>query len=461
MSPRLAIVIALLLVPAMAQAQTRSATDLRAGSARSASPATADDLPALPRPGDLAGERQYLRALEAIIGEGRLARARSGLDRFNPTTPYGAVMQSFLFGLVARGEGRFQEAVDRFRGILNDFPHLARVRGELAATLLAMNEDDGARHHLELLRPVAAGTDGEARVNAAIAALDERRPWSLNLFFGMAPSTNMNNGTSARVFTLAGLPFVVNDSSRARSGVGAAYGIDAGYRFRITDHLELVTAGFAQVRDFQNIEFDQTVYGGQIGPRLRFDTWSIGVAATHANDVRGGVTSNIKNGVRIHGSYQLSPRFVIAPDIEVYGRRFPLAPLFSVTGWTAGMTATYAIDSHVTVRAMTAYGEEGAPIASNSSRSTRFGAGLFWELPFAVSIYVEGNYRRVNFNGESIFGGKRLDDRYDATVRVTKRDWIVFGFAPQFEYSYSRIISNQALFGQESHGLSVIATRRF
>ncbi len=79
-----------------------------------------------------------------------------------------------------------------------------------------------------------------------------------------------------------------------------------------------------------------------------------------------------------------------------------------------------------------------------------------------MTLYAEGAYRRVNYNGvHPLFGSTRADNRYEALVRLTKRDWVFWGFAPQLEYTYFRIDSNQAINNLDNHGVALTVTRRF
>ena len=78
-----------------------------------------------------------LQAIESLIGAGRLDEAGAALEAGAFATGYGRLHARFLRAMVRKGRGDFAAARTAFRDILADQPQLARVRLELADTLVS------------------------------------------------------------------------------------------------------------------------------------------------------------------------------------------------------------------------------------------------------------------------------------------------------------------------------------
>ena len=144
--------------------------------------------------------------------------------------------------------------------ILATHPDLARVRLELAHTLFLIKEDDSARHHFELLLGAAGSSPGlEQTARAYINAIDGRKRWSFSTFLSIAPSTNLNQGSSNPTVMLNGLPFTLSEDDVKKTGVGLVGGAQAGYRQPLNDRLDLIASVGAQGKLYREGDFNDAL----------------------------------------------------------------------------------------------------------------------------------------------------------------------------------------------------------
>lgn len=86
---------------------------------------------------------------------------------------------------------------------------------------------------LRLARQNAPNEAASQAVAEDFQAIRRQNPLTVNLRFGITPSTNINNGIPDGTFELLGLPFVINDVSQfALSGWEFSGGVDLRYRLR-------------------------------------------------------------------------------------------------------------------------------------------------------------------------------------------------------------------------------------
>ena len=96
-------------------------------------------------------ENQRLRIMIKMIKSGNHDQAEQLLIAHPLTGQHSANRTLFLEGLIAKVRKDYDLAAQRFRAALASDPKLTMVRAELAHTLFITEQDDGAKHHLQLL----------------------------------------------------------------------------------------------------------------------------------------------------------------------------------------------------------------------------------------------------------------------------------------------------------------------
>ena len=144
----------------------------------------------------------------------------------------------FLYGSIAMARGEWEAAIARFRAMLARNPELPRVRLDLALAYFQADQDTSAAYHFrqalgdEDLPPAA-----RARAIALLDAIRRRKSWSVTGGISLAPDSNINAATSARLIELFGLPAQLSEDARQTSGVGVSADISGGYEARISPDL--------------------------------------------------------------------------------------------------------------------------------------------------------------------------------------------------------------------------------
>ena len=82
-------------------------------------------------------------------------------------------------------------------------------------------------------------------IRSFIDAIDARRPFTFSAYVSVAPSTNVNNGSSNKTIysPLFGADLDIDDESREQSGVGFSTGLSAGYSHRLGNDFSVVLGG--------------------------------------------------------------------------------------------------------------------------------------------------------------------------------------------------------------------------
>jgi hypothetical protein len=102
---------------------------------------------------------------------------------------------------------------------------------ELAACNFLLERKLYAQFWLRRAAQVAPTEELEDRAVRYFRAVRSKTPWQFTLNTSIVPSSNVNNGSSAEIFELFGLPFVLSGDAQALSGVEFTLSGTALYRF--------------------------------------------------------------------------------------------------------------------------------------------------------------------------------------------------------------------------------------
>ncbi|HWL03435.1 MAG TPA: porin family protein [Xanthobacteraceae bacterium] len=424
-----------------------------AGAAQQAGqPATSRDL--------LHREHAFLDGVEAEMLAGDPHAAARRLASVEYDTASGFIRARFLLGMAYRRMAQPQRAVPIFREILAAHPGFPRVRLELAQALAEAGEYESARFHIQHV--IAAGVDDtvEGRLRAMDRSLLAMRPWQFSAHVSVAPSTNINSGTSATSFTVGGLPFV--PANRQKSGVGLRYGADLGYRHELGGPLSLLFAGgFAQT-DHQHVVYDHTYGYVSAGPQISLRTGRVGLDFSYGRSLEGGRLAVSTFGATAYTRVALTPQTRIDLSVGVFEDTHDFRPYYNGHRLSLQGKLDRFLSSTSFVRLIAGYGRTSTEALHFRSNAFTGGLGWYNEFRWGLTGYAEVTYRHAPF--VHVFPGlnaPRLDRGVVGRLVITKRDLDLWGFAPQVELSLARTWSNMPLYAYDNRTVNMRLIKDF
>jgi hypothetical protein len=123
---------------------------------------------------------------------------------------------------------------------------------------------------------------------------------------------------------------------------------------------------------------------------------------------------------------------------------------------------THAFDSTFNATLTGGYDRVTAGLDWNAYETWSAGLSLYKELPMGLTARLSGEVRLSDFDEANPFVGiAREDDRYNAAITLTKRDWNIWDFAPSLSYAYTLNLSNIDLYDFDSHAVDLKLTKEF
>lgn len=408
-------------------------------------------------------ETTRVKLLISLAKSGQHELAASLIKRYPLTGEFGPNRQLFIEGLILKARGNLTGAAKNYRAALADDPSLTLVRAELAQTLFLLQEDDSAKHHLNLLMAEAPNESEAQGIRSFIDAIDARRPFTFNAFVSVAPSTNVNNGSSIEKVYISDTSYI-EPGEQKKSGIGFSAGLNAGYSHRLGNDFSLVLAGGANATIYT--DGDYNVYGASQSAELRylltggFLGAGLVTSENFKNDELG--LSYYSYGPRVSLQKALSPKDRVNLSSVYEWRSYPDDKDSNGNALILDGAWTHAFDSSLTVSLNAGFDRITSGIDYNSYDAYSAGFSLYKELPFGITTDLYGEVRSAEFGDVfPIYNKVREDTRWTGNVRLTKRDFNLWGYAPGIEYTYIYNDSNIANYHFDSHAVEFRLSKDF
>ena len=415
---------------------------------------------------EASNESARVKLLIQLAKSGQHELAAVLLKRYPLTGKFANNRQLFIEGLILHARGNLTGAVKNYRKALADDPSLTLVRAELAQTLFELQDDDSAKHHLNLLIAEAPNEQEAQGIRSFIDTIDARRPFTFNAYVSVAPSTNVNNGSSNKTVysPVFGGNLDIDAASRKKSGIGFSTGLSAGYSHRLGNDFSVVLGGGVDARIYNDSGFNS--YGASQSAELRYlisgGYLGVGVVASEnlKNDEIG--LSYYSYGPRVSLQKAISPKDRINLSSVYEWRNYPDTSMSDGTALMIDGAWNHAFDSSLNATLNAGYDHIKTELDFTSYKTYSGGFGVYKELPKGITVNLNGEIRLSDFDGmHPIAGVVRKDKRLTGTVTLTKRDFNIWGYAPAIEYTYIHNDSNISLYQFDSHQVDFRLSKDF
>ncbi len=286
----------------------------------------------------------------------------------------------------------------------------------------------------------AAGSSPGLEQTAAryINAIDGRKRWSFSTFLSIAPSTNLNQGSSNPTVMLNGLPFTLSEDDVKKTGVGLVGGAQAGYRQPLSDRLDLIASVGAQGKLYREGDFNDALLTASLGPKYNFDWGYVGLYGLADKRWVANEDYATSWGGMFSVGVQIGTSDLLFADVVCRDRQFrhglagvPICLIRMCAGCSVSGRADHHLDSQTFLRGLGAVGVDHTGVAHLDSEYWMAGAGITERSPGASAYIIEANlHPTCSTVGNPGISEARQDNRIDVRANFTKRDLEFLGYAP-------------------------------
>ena len=413
-----------------------------------------------------APEDARVHILISLSKTGHADEAAALLKAYPLTGPHAASRAAFINGLVLEAHGDLPGAAKTYRAILAAEPKLTLVRSELAQVLATIGEDDSAKHHLQLLEADAPDAVQAAGIQSFIDRIDEKRPVTFSGYVSLAPTTNFNNGSShTTVYSpLFGVDLAIDKTGRKTSGIGVSAGGSVGYSKRLSDEFQAVTAANVDGLFYSDASYDTLSFSESAELRRLFSGGYLsgGMVGNQVASVNDRQINFYGYGPRLAVTTLLSPRNQFKASSVLEFRDYNNANWQNGTASLSTVAVTHAFDASFTTTLLGGFDKVDTQTKPSSYHAYTVGFEVYKEMPLGITVDVDARARIATYDAMNMVAlDTRQDHRYIGSVTLTKRDLNLFGFAPSLNYTYTRNVSNIAIYDYDSHAVDFRLTKDF
>jgi hypothetical protein len=352
----------------------------------------------------------------------------------------------FRKGMMLASLKRYREAAVAFRRLLDEKPNAARVRLELARVLALMGDESAARR--ELRQAEAAGLPPEVAlaVGQFDQALRSHKRFGGSVEVALAPDSNINRATEARVLDTIIAPLTLSSDARKQSGIGVHVSGQGYAKFGLGSGLSLVPRVSALAMLYRKSEFTDISSSALIGLEWQGKQDRLTPSIGETRRWYGGKPYDRTDAFSLDWLHALGKRAQLVVSGSASRADYQLNDLQDGSIYALSASLERALSSRAGI-SVTASGirqtARDPGYATTSGGLTVVG----WREAGRTTLFTSGTVQRTEGDAALfLFGDRRREWFFSARAGATFRQLTIHGLAPYVRVSFERNRSSLQLY---------------
>lgn len=407
---------------------------------------------------ELLGQPELLqRALDSALHLNHVDAVRFLLPLYRRLPETDPILLQFAQAVVARADGDLSQAINIYRNIIAENPHLTPMRLQLAIVLFDNHEDTAAEDQFEKIRSEEnVPTEINQVVNHYLTALQERQSWSFQANVQYVQDSNINNAPRERDHGNWKTP-------EPEAAHGIAYNLEAEKNFSLQQGWYIpLTASLNGKNYWDNHRYDEVTMRVAVGAAYRNLRSQMAVLPYVEKKWYGGQSYANTTGLRLEASHWLHPRWQVLGAFE-YGRKHQQQYLYlSGNSYLASGTAVYLASPRQYWLLGVDLGRETAQDKDSTYNriGIRSGWGQEWDKGISTFFLVGTAHRRYEDKAWAS-NDMRHDKEYFASASIWLRNLHFYGLTPRLTTTWQRYRSNHFMFNYEKSKVFIEVSKKF
>jgi hypothetical protein len=323
-------------------------------------------------------------------------------------------------------------------------------------------KDEEADYHFRLAEAARPSDTVLRNILRFREAMRARRSWRFNLDFGFAPDSNINSATDRQTVDIYGLPFQLDPSGRAHSGIGHFVGGDASMRINRSGQIPIYIDGFGRWLRYGDRRFDDSYAGADIGPEFQLEGDQLRVTATGLARWYGGHPLVRSFGGRIEYDKIVGDKWTVAGTLTY--RRNDYARRSDVDGseFEFRAAANRPLGAATLGFGYASFQRNWAKDPGETFWRGQLGLGVLKEIEWGLRPQLSIDFaRQLHQAPLAPFGEVRRDWLLEGTFSIYKRDWNLRGLAPSLSITMTHNRSTLTLYDEKRLRAELRLTKAF
>lgn len=396
--------------------------------------------------------------ISRLINRGQFAAALQVLTESSPSQ----TDTLFFQARIDKARGQYSAAIVKLNEVLRRSPNHLNAKRELAHTLLLSARFNAAATQFRALLDVDQNPTMRAGYVQFLTTIENTKPVGFSGFVTLKPTSNLNNGTqNTRFDTFLG-QVVIDESSRAVSGVGLQAGISGYFRYPVGQGNRMVLDWSASGTRYKNAAFNSDATNISLQFEHPFRTGQIQLGPYWRRGFRSGDISQDTSGFALNTDIRLSQDYSLNANFTTEYRLHPTKPHLDGTLDAGRVTIKRVVSDSLSV--------SGGISASTSrpesahlqydSLGVNVAVAKTWQSGIRTSVGL--NIGTREFVGPyPLTFTPRADSFFSVNLSVQDPAISYAGFSPKVGCSYTQNRSNVAFFDYDTTACQLSFTRSF
>ena len=382
----------------------------------------------------------------------------------------------FLLGVAAIGVAENTESKEEkdtllhsatllLHAILVDHPEFDLVRLELARALFLQGKDDLAKQYFEQVLVGNPPPPTAVSIRRFLSAIRARRRWDGYFSFSIAPDTNVNGATETRTIEIFGLPFTINEESRARSGIGALLSGGLAYQHPLNKHWQWRLGADALRREYGAVIFDETNILMHTGPRYTpNDDLQTSLFLTGGQRWLSKKRYSWEFGGRFEARYRFNRRLTTFGNASLSKRSHRQSPGLDGLYKNLALSGNLQLTPLIQLNAALGLSRDTPEAPTSRTRSWRASIGTGFILPSGWTLSGRTEWARTRYDTSNtvlVGDNTQVNRRRTYSVRILNRGWTLWGFSPQLGLIHENQKSNNVFSQYKRNRAELKIVRQF
>lgn len=343
-------------------------------------------------------------------------------------------------------------AVGRLKRLAEKEPDWPRPRVELAKAYMAAERWRDAKNILVAELGRDPPEDVRRNIERLARAVEDKRSFVGRFSFGLAPDSNINNGSNADSIEYLGLPFTLSDEAKAQQGVRADISIGGTLRTQWRDNTRLEASLDAAHSEPLGDE-------GVPDSNFRLEAAARG----------RGPNGSFKTGIAVQPFYfdgdliRVERSVFLQPVRRITGQHYAVGGITLIQGEVSNSEAHDFRQWEATIGPSLGFGDTGRLQITGIVGRRNAEDDVYSFLRRGGSLTVGAspwNGWRLNLKGSITrdvyedfnipFGRRQEDLTGEAGFSVTRTGWVFFGLSPRIGLRWSETRSTIDLYDRDS-----------
>jgi hypothetical protein len=341
---------------------------------------------------------------------------------------------------------KYREAAVEFRRILDEKPHAARVRLELARMQAMLGNLGAAEREFRAAEAAGLPPQVERLVRFYANALSARKPFGGSFELALAPDSNINRATRSDTLGTVIGDLTLDKNARARSGLGLEMRGQAYARIGLQPNTSLLVRLSASGDFYRASLFDDWALGLQVGPEYTSGADRITLSAGPSWRWYGEKPYSFGVGGSAAWQHPLGKRAQLRLEGGITAVDNRVNDLQDATDYTLSVSLDRAFTDRAGGGVQLYANRETARDAGYATTSGGMTAYAFREFG-RTTLVVSADY--AHLEGDKalfLFPARRVENRFGASIAGTFRSLRVGSFAPLARLRWERNQSTVGLY---------------